>query len=210
LNINSEQAALESRDQRQYYFGETLTRQLIIAIARLVFWLFTRLEVTGLENLPTEGGIVLAPNYLTNFDVFPIQLVLPRLIFFMGKEELFRQPLMDAVLRRLGGFPVKRGAHDEWAIHHAQEVLQRGLVLGIFPEGKRNLGKGLAPAKSGAARLAIGTGCPVVPVAIQGTQQMFKIYSKRISVVVKIGVPIYPSQTDSILGLTDTLMFSLA
>jgi 1-acyl-sn-glycerol-3-phosphate acyltransferase len=132
------------------------------------------------------------------------------LIFFMGKEELFRQPLMDAVLRRLGGFPVKRGAHDEWAIHHAQEVLQRGLVLGIFPEGKRSRGKGLAPAKTGAARLAINTGCPLVPVAIQGTQHMFKSVSNKSPVVVNIGTPIYPGQSDSTLGLTDTLMFTLA
>ncbi len=210
LKIDDVLTAPEPRNQKQYYFESTLTRRVITAIARLVFLFFTRLEVSGLENLPAEGGVVLAANHMTNFDVFPIQLVLPRLIFFMGKEELFRQPLMDAMLRRLGGFPVERGARDEWAIRHAQAVLQRGLVLGIFPEGKRNRGKGLAPAKSGAARLAISTGCPIVPVAVQGTQNMFKSISKRIPVVVKIGAPIYARQTDSILGLTDNLMFTLA
>lgn len=210
MTIEIDQLALDRRDQKHYYFSNTVTRRIITALARLVFSLFARLDVHGLENLPAQGGVVLAANHMTNFDVFPLQFVLPRLIFFMGKEELFRHPLMDAVLRRLGGFPVVRGAHDEWAIRHAQQILERGLVLGLFPEGKRNLGKGLAPAKTGAARLAISTGCPIVPVAIDGTQRLFKRFPGRVTVTFTLGRPIYPMQAESTLELTDALMFTIA
>ena len=88
----------------------------------------------------------------------------------MGKAELFKHPALDWLLRQLGGFPVNRGAHDEWAMQHARGVLEHGQVLGIFPEGRRNRGSGLQQAKTGAARLAIEAGCQIVPVALQGTE----------------------------------------
>ncbi len=118
------------------------------------------LRVNGEENLPSIGPIILAANHLSEFDMFPMQFSIPRPIFFMGKEELFRNPLLDLIIRNLGAFPVQRGARDEWAFQHALLVLEHDLVMGIYPEGTRSRGHGLLPAKTGAARLAIAAGCP--------------------------------------------------
>jgi 1-acyl-sn-glycerol-3-phosphate acyltransferase len=89
-------------------------------------------------------------------------------------------------------------------------VLELGLVLGIFPEGKRSKGHGLQPAKTGAARLAIGACCPILPVAIQGTQTILRRFPHRERVTVQVGLPLYPLPGETVLALTDRMMFTLA
>lgn len=200
----------DARLGRRYYLDDTLLRRLLTALLRLIFRLFTVIEVKGVDNMPERGGVVLAANHLTEFDVFPMQFMLPRLIFFMGKAELFDISLLDPVLRRLGGFPVQRGARDEWAIQHALRVLDNGQVLGIFPEGKRSQGRGLRTAKTGAARFALQASVPIIPMAVVGTDQIFKRFPRRTRVVISIGDPIIPQRSESPLELTDRMMFTLA
>jgi 1-acyl-sn-glycerol-3-phosphate acyltransferase len=174
------------------------------------FRLLTRFAVTGAEQMPQTGPVILAANHLTNYDAFFLQAAIRRPIFFMGKAELFRHPAMDWGLRQLGGFPVYRGAGDEWALRHAGRVLRAGQVLGMFPEGSRSKGRGLSPAKTGVARLALAAGCPIVPVALHGTQHMFKGVSRRTLITVTFGEVVYPEARESPLGLTDRYMFRLA
>ena len=200
----------DPRLRKRYYFEDTLLRRVLTATVRGIFHLFTTINASGVENLPTNGSVVLAANHLTNFDVFPMQFVLPRLIYFMGKAELFTNPLLDPVFRRLGGFPVQRGERDDWAFQHALKVLEHDQLLGIFPEGKRSLGHGLRSAKTGVARFALLSGAPIVPVAVVGTDQMFKRFPRRTQVTITVGDPIYPSADDSPLELTDRIMFALA
>jgi 1-acyl-sn-glycerol-3-phosphate acyltransferase len=128
----------------------------------------------------------------------------------MAKAELHRNPLLDTLLRPLGSFPVERGTGDEWAFQHAQRVLEHGQVLGIFPEGKRNKGLGLHPAKTGAARMALAAHCPILPLAVDGTQRMFHRFPRRTRVRVTLGAPLYPQPGETVLALTDRMMFSLA
>ncbi len=201
---------VDPRDRKRYYFENTPTRWSVTQIIKLAFRSFSEMEVSGMDNLPASGPVVLAANHLTSFDMFPMQFAIPRLIFFMGKEELFRNVLMDAVLRRLGSFPVKRGGRDEWALKHAMKVLEQGKVLGIFPEGTRSRGRGLQPAKTGAARLAIAAHCPVVLMAIDGTQRLFKYLPRRTRVTITIKKPIRAKEGVSPLVFTDQLMFTLA
>jgi 1-acyl-sn-glycerol-3-phosphate acyltransferase len=187
---------------------------VITAAARGIFGLLESLEVRGCAHLPDTGSVVLAANHLTNFDVFPMQLALPRPIFFMGKEELFRHPLLNWPLRQLGGFPVRRAPRagqlsDTWAMHHAAKVLQRGLVLGIFPEGTRSHGRGLAPAKTGAARLALAHGCPLIPLAVAGTEAIGP-GRRRARVTITLGAPLAPRAAESPAELTERLMRALA
>src|SRR5512141_244343 len=130
----------DPRDQKKYYFADTPQRRAMIAVIRSLFKLVMKMEVVGLENFPREGPVILAANHVTNFDVFPMQFALPRPIFFMGKAELFRNPVMVGLLRKLSGFPVKRGEKDRWAMRQAAKVLNQGLLLGMFPEGKRSKG----------------------------------------------------------------------
>jgi 1-acyl-sn-glycerol-3-phosphate acyltransferase len=200
----------DPRQRKRYYIEDTLLRRILTAMVRFLFRFFTVIKYSGVENLPSNGGVILVANHLTEFDVFPMQFVLPRLIFFMGKAELFNNPLLDPVFRRLGGFPVHRGERDEWAAQHAIDILEHGQMLGMFPEGKRSKGRGLHAAKTGAARFAIQTGVPLVPMAVIGTDLIFKRFPRRTRVTLSVGTPIYPSPDDSPLELTDRIMFDLA
>jgi 1-acyl-sn-glycerol-3-phosphate acyltransferase len=89
-------------------------------------------------------------------------------------------------------------------------VLEKGQVLGIFPEGTRSKDHSLRTAKTGAARLALAAGCPLVPLALTGTQHIFQQGWKRAAVHVEVGKPLYPGADDSSLELTDRLMFAIA
>src|SRR6266498_1582018 len=202
--------ALDPRDKKKFYFSDTPQRRALIAFARSLFSLVMELEVTGLENFPRQGAVILAANHVTNFDVFPMQFALPRPIFFMGKAELFRNPVMDMLLRNLSGFPVNRGEKDLWAMRHAAKVLACGQTLGMFPEGKRSKGKGLAVAKTGVARLAIEANCPIVPMAIVGSDQFFKQFPRRTCVHLTLLPPLLPGPGENSLALIDRLMFMLA
>jgi 1-acyl-sn-glycerol-3-phosphate acyltransferase len=169
-----------------------------------------KMEIRGLENLPLDGPLVIACNHVTNFDVFPMQFSLPRPIFFMAKAELFKFPLMDIALRNLGAFPVYRGEKDAWAMRHARRVLEHGQMLGMFPEGTRNKGRGLGIAKTGTARLAIDTRSPIVPMVITGTDRFFKQFPRRTPVTVNLLPLLQPAPAETPLALTDRLMFNMA
>ena len=200
----------DPRDKKKYYLTDTPQRRIMIAILRFLFQSVMKMEVVGLENFPREGPVILAANHVTNFDVFPMQFAVPRPIFFMGKAELFKHPLMDLVIRNLSGFPVQRGEQDRWAMCHAAKVLKHGQTLGIFPEGKRSKGGGLAVAKTGAARLAIEANCPIVLMAVTGSDQFFKRFPHRARVRIKMLSPLQPKPSENPLALTDRLMFTLA
>lgn len=208
--LESELALVDPRDKKTYYIHETLTRRIVYQPLRLIFAGIGKIEVSGLENLPKTGPVVLAANHMTNFDVFPMQFAINRQIYFMGKSELFQNPLLDVLLRKLGGFPVFRGARDNWAIQHSRRVLEAGQVLGIFPEGSRSRGRGLRPGKSGAARLAIELGCPIVPLGVDGSHRLFVKFPRRTRVHIGLGKPIYPRPYLSPLELTDIIMYALA
>ncbi len=201
---------LDPRQKKKYYFTDTPQRRAMVAVLRSLFRLVMKMETVGLENFPAQGPVILAANHVTNFDVFPMQFALPRPIFFMGKAELFRHPLLDVFLRNLSSFPVNRGEKDQWAMRHAAKVLKHGQTLGMFPEGKRSKGKGLAVAKTGAARLAIEANCPIVPVAVTGSDTFFKRFPLRTHVQIKLLPPLSPKRDETPLALTDRLMFTLA
>jgi len=201
---------VDPRDKKKFYFADTPQRRTLVALVRSLFSFVMEMDVKGLEHFPHEGPVVLAANHVTNFDVFPMQFALPRPIFFMGKAELFKNPLMDLVLRNLSGFPVNRGEKDEWAMRHAAKILAHGQTLGMFPEGTRSKGRGLKVAKTGSARLAIEAHCPILPMAIVGSDQFFKRFPQRACVQIKLLAPLVPKPNEKPLALTDRLMFTLA
>jgi 1-acyl-sn-glycerol-3-phosphate acyltransferase len=201
---------IDPRDKKKFYFADTPQRRILVGFVRFLFKFVMEMEVEGLENFPREGPVVLAANHVTNFDVFPMQFALPRPVFFMGKAELFKNPLMDVLLRNLSGFPVNRGEKDQWAMRHAAKVLNYGQTLGMFPEGKRSKGKGLSVAKTGAARLATEANCPIVLMAVTGSDRFFKQFPQRARVHIKILAPLRPKPGENPLALTDRMMFTLA
>jgi len=201
---------VDPRPGLNYPLHETRAHRLIVSIARRVFPLFMSLEVSGVENLLTSGAAVVAANHLVMYDVFPLQLALPRMVYYMGKAELFQVSIVHFVFRQMGAFPIYRGEHDVWAMNHARQLLNTGKLVAMFPEGTRSGGKGLALARPGAAKLAIDANCPLVAVSIDGIQNLFKKFPRRTVVRVVIAPPIWPKRDDSPLVLTDTLMYTLA
>lgn len=145
-----------------------------------------RLEARGVENLPREGGYVLAANHTSSFDPWPLGLPLfpHRQLRFMGKSELFN-PVLKPLLVGGGAFPVRRGQQDFEAIETAVRLCKEGEVVAMFPEGTRRE-KGLrkkfeSRPRTGAARIALGAQVPLVPAAIKGTDTLARIAKLKVA-----------------------------
>jgi 1-acyl-sn-glycerol-3-phosphate acyltransferase len=150
-----------------------------------------RHRAVAVESLPSEGGWVLAANHWSNFDPWPLGLPLfpRRFLRFMAKSELFWFPL-GAIITAGGAFPVRRGQRDEEALATAVELCRAGHVVVMFPEGTRRQ-KGLrkkheARWHSGAARIALEAGVPLVPAGIAGTDHLSRLGPLRVA----YGLPI--------------------
>jgi len=144
-----------------------------------------RLRAEGQENLPAEGGYVLAANHFSNFDPWLLGMPLwpQHYLRFMAKSELFWWP-MSAVIRAGGGFKVRRGERDLEAMETAVQLARDGNVVAMFPHGTRER-KGRAKkhrqmAHTGAARIAFEAGVPLVPAGIAGTDRLAKLGPLRV------------------------------
>jgi len=156
-------------------------------IVRVVF----RYRAFGRANLPADGGYVIAAGHVSNLDPWPLALDLwpRRFLRFMAKSELFWFPL-GPIIAACGAFKVRRGLADREAIDTAVRLARDGHVIAMFPEGTRRR-KGLrkkreAHAHSGAARIAIDAGVPLVPAGIKGTNGLRRLEGWR----VRYGAPV--------------------
>ena len=145
-----------------------------------IFRFFQPVSVEGLENLPPSGAL-LCPNHSSNWDPVLLGTRLPvnYRLHAMAKEELFKNPILSWIIRKLGAFPVSRGNNDIQAVKTAIQVLKSGDNLLIFPEGtvvRNGVGykDGLpAHAKSGVAMIGVRTGAKLVPVFMDGEKKLF-------------------------------------
>jgi 1-acyl-sn-glycerol-3-phosphate acyltransferase len=156
-----------------------------------------RLRVVGGSNLPSSGPAVLASNHDSLLDIPCLVVASPRPVWFMAKVELFRGPLASKLFHACGGFPVRRGGRDLGAVRAALEVVRRGRLLGMYPEGTR--AAHLQAFLPGAAWLALATGAPLIPVGVSGTAEAMPRGSRvprRTSVTVRFGQPIDPGEED--------------
>ena len=151
---------------------------LVLATKKILIFIFSivlRLKVEGLENIPKEGAVVIAPNHKSNWDPFLISVICKRYISFMAKESLFKFLPLRLLLLHFGNFPVKRDApSDLTAMRTALSRLKDGKNLGIFPEGARIKTESLGKAEPGAALILTKSGAPVIPVAVINTEKIFK------------------------------------
>jgi 1-acyl-sn-glycerol-3-phosphate acyltransferase len=162
------------------------------ALVTIIRPLFCRFRIEGQANLPQQGGAVVASNHNYGPDFVFLAVASPRELRFMAKAEAFAwNPLLAAILRAGGVFPVKRGSGDTGAIDTAVDLARAGNLIAMFPEGTRSKSGRLLRGKTGAARIALAAGVPIVPVAITNTAQLFKRQGwRRPLVTVHFGKPI--------------------
>jgi 1-acyl-sn-glycerol-3-phosphate acyltransferase len=144
------------------------TRLWVLPLLRLTIGM----RIYGLKHVPKRGGAVVIANHLDWFD--PILLVAagPRPIFWMAKAEVFKYPVLRWFARQAGAFPVDRGKPDRSALRHAQQLLDDGLLVGVFPEGTRSRTGGLIQPFPGASMVATRSGAPIIPCAIVGSERL--------------------------------------
>ena len=129
-----------------------------------------RMRVEGAGHLPPSGPVILAANHRSNMDPVLLGAAVRRPVAYMAKVELFVWPL-GWILRLIGQFPVQRGGIDREALRRTSAVLARGGVLGLFPEGTRGDGS-FSSVHPGLAYIVLRERCPVLPVALFGTERV--------------------------------------
>ncbi len=169
-----------------------LKRVVLGPILRVIF----RPWVEGLENIPEEGGAILASNHLSFSDSIFLPLVVPRRVTFLAKSDYFngrgvKGRLTAGFFKSAGQLPVDRsgGAASEAALSTGLRVLNEGHMLGIYPEGTRSPDGRLYRGKTGMARMALEARVPVLPVAMIGTDLIQPI-GKRIPRIMRVGIKI--------------------
>jgi 1-acyl-sn-glycerol-3-phosphate acyltransferase len=165
-------------------FGYVLVKPLLT--------LLLRPQINGRGRIPRRGGCIVVANHESPIDPFVLGLACHRAIRYVAKAELFRARAPRLLLKALGTIPIERGGGDHNALAVARDLLERGALVGVFPQGTclpyRN-----RPFKRGAARLALESGVPVVPVALVNTERVlppkrFRFKLARVRIV--IGEPI--------------------
>jgi 1-acyl-sn-glycerol-3-phosphate acyltransferase len=192
------------------------------AVLEPVFSFLWDWDVEGLDRVPTSGGAIIAPNHLSVFDHFAVGATMPRRITYVGKAEYLDSWKTRYLFPALGMIPIDRGGGSaaDRALAKAAELLDAGELFGIYPEGTRSRDGRLHRGHTGCARLALRTGCPIIPVGLHGTLDV-QPPDQRLprpfrSVRVRIGEPIdvtrYLDRPDDHLVLrqiTDEVMFEI-
>ena len=183
---------------------------------------FWDVHIEGFDNIPIDGPAILCPNHISFFDSVFTMVYAGRQISFVGKAEYMDSWKTKHLFPALGMIPIDRsgGSKSEGALIAAEQVLRRGELFGIYPEGTRSRDGMLYKGHTGAARLALKVGCPIIPVGIIGTREIQPpdtFFPKiGLSCTVKFGQPIHPERyrdrgDDHLVlrEMTDELMFEI-
>jgi 1-acyl-sn-glycerol-3-phosphate acyltransferase len=179
-------------------------------------------DLEGFDRIPAEGPAILAANHISFLDSMFLMTFVPRNISFVGKAEYMNSWKTKYLFPAMGMIPIDRagGGRSQAALDTAERVLRRGELFGIFPEGTRSRDRRLHRGRTGAARLALTVGCPIVPVGIVGTADIqppdsrFPSFGKPCTI--KVGHPLrldrYMRRMDdhrALRELTDEMMFEI-
>lgn len=195
-----------------------MRRKLIDALLHLLYFVLLKLEVSGVENVPPTGPLILMINHIDALDPFIVVGVFPRPVTPMSKIEVFDIPLIGILTQAYGAIPIRRGQVDKGALSHAIKALQEGGVLLVAPEGTRSPTHSLQKGKEGIALIAARTGAPIIPVGITGTEDTGRYWRRlrRAPVRIFIGEPFRLDPGGEQLrrpllrAMTDEAMYQLA
>ena len=168
----------DAHEERPFASPTPLYR-VIASLSRPVITHVYRLRVEGGEHVPPRDGFVVAANHTSNVDPWPLAVALwPRSLHFMAKHEAWKPPL-KWVIAGAGSFPVRRSEGDVEALENAMRVCRERKVMAMFPEGTRRR-KGMRKKHeprphTGAARIALGAGVPLVPAALRGLDRLSRL-----------------------------------
>ncbi|MEZ5371631.1 MAG: 1-acyl-sn-glycerol-3-phosphate acyltransferase [Microthrixaceae bacterium] len=194
----------------------------IKAMLKPAFKFAWRVTTEGIDNIPKSGGAIIAPNHLSVLDSFFVPCMLPRRITYVGKAEYLDDWKTRVLFPAMGMIPIDRrgGEHAKNALEAAADVLRRGELFGIYPEGTRSRSGMLHRGHTGMARLAMETNSPIVPVGLLGTLAVqppdAKFPRPFRNVHIRFGEPISPERYLERMGdrlalrqLTDEVMWEI-
>ena len=177
-----------------------ISQKLVRGGFKFIMWFCrVKVDVEGVENVPTDQPVLYASNHRGAFDILVGYTTVPTLTGFVAKKEIAKIPVISNWMKRLNCLFLDRENPREGlkAILQGIEHIKNGFSMFIMPEGTRNHGTGLLPFKEGSFKMAEKTGCPIIPVAIEGTDARFENQFPRIKsgrVSIKYGEPIYTAQ----------------
>jgi len=187
------QGALVLRTKKT--MGYRVFRRLVLVVWRLMF----RPTVVGAHHIPVHGPVLLAPIHRSNIDFAYLIFATERKTFFMAKHTLWKVPLLSTLIQTMGAFPVKRGTADRESMNNAEEVLNQGQALVLFPEGTRQEGDNVGTLMDGAMFLATRCQVPIIPVGLGNTEKALRKGAKLprpVKTAIVIGEPIFPPTTN--------------
>lgn len=159
-------------------------------------------KVTGRERIPKTGGVIIASNHVSYADPPVVGSAVPREVYFLAKEELFRNPAFGWLIRRYNAIVLRRAVGDVGAVKKAAQLLRQGRAVLMFPEGTRSLSGRLLKPKPGLGLIASLAGCAVVPAYVTGTNALGRALLRRTRLAVSFGEPVEPAGFEA-AGLSD-------
>ena len=200
--------------------GQLIFRRFASSAMKVLLKLFTHLEVTGSEIIPTGGPLLVAFNHLAHLDAALVVPFLPQPVEGIALENLYHVPITGQLLRLYGAIPVHRDQFDRDVIRRALQALAEGKMLALAPEARMSLTGALERARQGAAYLALNSGAPILPVAITGTEtvpsDLKRLRRPRLTVTFGEVIVTPPraskpqARRQQVAELTDEIMYCIA
>lgn len=197
---------------------ETVYGPVVVAALTIMKTMKWRVGVTGSEHVPRTGPAVIATNHVGYLDFVFVGAAVRsrgRLVRFLAKSEVFEHPLAGPLMRGMKHIPVDRFGRANAAVEAAVSALESGEVIGMFPES--TISRSFVPrdGKSGAARMAVLAGAPLVPGAVWGSQRILtkdrpKNFERDIAITVDLGPPIDYDRDEDPVDVTKRLMFTIS
>lgn len=172
---------------------------IIRYIGIVLFKVLFRLQVYGRKNIPLKGGFILASNHTSYLDPPVLGAACPRVLFYLAKEELFKNPAFAWLITKLNAIPVHSQFSVQKSLRRVIRELRAGRPVTIFPEGRRTINGKLIEPLRGVGLLAVKAGVFIIPAFIKGSNMAMPVHSKFIypkKIKVYFGRPIFPEKVE--------------